>query len=83
MESLYFSDASFLQDESIQRVDGKYCIGPSCGVIYWDGDVGPTKYYRFAKPNRGPCKASYNHSLSKLRPVDNLQGEPFPNMPRL
>lgn len=54
--SLYFSDAPFLQGQSVHRVDEKYCIGPSCGVIYWDCDVGHAKYYHYAKPNRGPCK---------------------------
>ena len=81
--SLYFSDAPFLQDESIQRVDEKYCIGPSCGVIYWDRDIGHPKYYHYAKPNRGPCKASYHHPPSKFNSAENLQGEPFLNMPRL
>ncbi|KAI1951730.1 hypothetical protein LOZ57_001142 [Ophidiomyces ophidiicola] len=55
--SLYFSNASFLDDRSkkLLESDTKYCIGPHCrGSTYWDCNVGEPRHYTFSAPNRGP-----------------------------
>ncbi|KAK2789274.1 hypothetical protein FQN51_002723 [Onygenales sp. PD_10] len=80
--SLYFSDASFLQHQSTYPVDEKYSIGPSCGVIYWDRDIGHRKYYHYAKPNRGPWRdiseytsALIDAGLGRLPPSEQVAGK--------
>lgn len=78
--SLYFSNTPFLGNETTRKVDENYCIGPSCGIIYWDHDIGHPKYYHYAKPNRGPCKASGRILSSKWNFTDGVQGTIFPNM---
>ncbi|PGH11553.1 hypothetical protein AJ79_04811 [Helicocarpus griseus UAMH5409] len=81
--SLYFSDAPSLKSNyPTYRVDEKYCIGPSCGVIYWDCDIGHPKYYYYAKPNRGPwgdlseyTSALIDAGLKRLPPPEKLVGK--------
>jgi hypothetical protein len=55
--SLYFVDAP-LKSASKQPLDQKFCIGPHCGAMYWNCDVGESRYYHNTKPNQGPCKFS-------------------------
>ncbi|KAM5442588.1 hypothetical protein MferCBS31731_002467 [Microsporum ferrugineum] len=55
--SLYFANASFLDDKSKQKLSSndEYCIGPHCrSSTYWNNNVGEQRYYRFKPPNRGP-----------------------------
>jgi hypothetical protein len=53
--SLYFVDAP-LNSASKQPLDQKFCIGPHCGAMYWNCNVGESRYYHNTKPNQGPCK---------------------------
>ena len=55
--SLYFTDAP-LKSASKQTLNKGFCIGPHCGAIYWDCNVGESRYYHNTKPNQGPCKFS-------------------------
>ncbi|KAK2764527.1 hypothetical protein FQN54_009222 [Arachnomyces sp. PD_36] len=80
--SIYFSNATFLRDESTKKVDENYRIGPSCGVRYWDCDIGHTKYYHYGKPNRGPwtnlsqyAAGLIDTGLGRLPPPKQLEGK--------
>ncbi|PGH13538.1 hypothetical protein AJ80_06288 [Polytolypa hystricis UAMH7299] len=64
--SLYFADTVFLDADSKQILDDhNYCIGPNCGNMYWDCNVGEPRYYAFKGPNRGPWRdlLSYSSTL--------------------
>lgn len=53
--SLYFAD--ILMDSACKQpwIHG-FCIGPHCGTMYWDCNVGEGRYYDSTRPNRGPYK---------------------------
>lgn len=53
--SLYFIDAPI---ESLFKLplDQTVCIGPHCGAMYWNCNVGESRYYHNVNPNRGPCE---------------------------
>lgn len=53
--SLYFADAP-LGSVSKEHFRPGFCIGPHCGTIYWDCNVGEPRYYHNTKPNQGPCE---------------------------
>jgi hypothetical protein len=53
--SLYFADAP-LDATSKQTLNPGLCIGPHCGTIYWNCNVGEPRYYHNTRPNQGPCK---------------------------
>lgn len=55
--SLYFVDAP-LDSASKQPLNQRYCIGPHCGAMYWNCNIGESRYYYNIKPNQGPCKFS-------------------------
>lgn len=53
--SIYFSDAPF--DSAFKKhLDNDFCIGPHCSPRYWECRAGEQRYYRYTKPNHGPCK---------------------------
>lgn len=54
--SLYFSDCPLLETASRYDVGDNICIGPHCGIDYWDCTNEESKYYHWREPNRGPCK---------------------------
>ncbi|KAH7348627.1 kinase-like domain-containing protein [Rhexocercosporidium sp. MPI-PUGE-AT-0058] len=82
--SLYFVDAP-LDSGSKQTLNKRFCIGPHCGAIYWNCNVGESRYYHNTKPNQGPwpdltayCDGLIDTGLSRVPPVD-----PVPhNQPR-
>lgn len=53
--SLYFADRP-VDSGSRQPLDDNFCMGPHCGIRYWDCSVGEKRYYHGKEPNRGPCK---------------------------
>jgi hypothetical protein len=59
---LYFVDAP-LDSASKQTLNQRFCIGPHCGAMYWNCNVGESRYYHNTKPNQGPCKFSWPLSL--------------------
>lgn len=61
--SLYFADTSF-ESASKHPVDQRFSIGPHCGAIYWNCNVGESRYYHNTTPNQGPCKFSRQLSTS-------------------
>ncbi|EGD85443.2 hypothetical protein H112_06345 [Trichophyton rubrum D6] len=77
--SLYFANASFLDNKSKQILsnNNKFCIGPHCrSSTYWNNNVGETRYYTLKPPNRGPWHdlSSYTSALidsgfARLPPV--------------
>jgi hypothetical protein len=72
--SLYFVDAP-LDSGSKQTLNQRFCIGPHCGAIYWNCNVGESRYYRNTKPNQGPCKFSWLslwHKHTAYKPFQGL-----------
>ena len=67
--SLYFVDAP-LDSGSKKTLNQRFCIGPHCGAIYWNCNVGESRYYHNTKPNQGPCKFSW--LLSTLAQTNHL-----------
>lgn len=55
--SLHFVDAP-IESASELPLKQDICIGPHCGARYWNCNVGESRYYHNANPNRGPCKFS-------------------------
>ena len=52
--SLYFADAP-LEFAAKQTVGKEFLIGPHCGAIYWNCNVGESRFYHNINPNQGPC----------------------------
>ncbi|KAL9576096.1 MAG: hypothetical protein Q9212_007389 [Teloschistes hypoglaucus] len=82
--SLYFADVPIDSASKVPFTPG-FCIGPHCGTMYWDCNVGEARYYISVKPNRGPwsglaayCDGLIDTGLSRLPPVDT----PLPETPR-
>lgn len=53
--SLYFVTIP-LDSASKLEFEQNICIGPNCGVRYWNCNVGESRYYHSTQPNQGPCK---------------------------
>jgi hypothetical protein len=55
--SLYFGNYPFKNALYHLLKDG-FSIGRHCGAIYWDCNVGESRYYHNVMLNQGPCKTS-------------------------
>jgi len=55
--SLYLKGDLTRSEHFIPLEDG-FCIGPHCGSMFWDCNVGQPRYYHNSSPNRGPCESS-------------------------
>lgn len=53
--SLCFANSPYLTATELPS-DPAFCIGPHCGAMYWDCNVGQPRYYHNINPNQGPCK---------------------------
>lgn len=53
--SLYFADTRYIAGRSLPFTHD-FCIGPHCGVMYWDCSVGQARYGRDDDANQGPCE---------------------------
>ncbi|KAL3420321.1 hypothetical protein PVAG01_08820 [Phlyctema vagabunda] len=69
--SLYFADAPI--DQKLKVPFGDFCIGPHCGLEFWDCTAGEARYYDERKPNRGPwldldqyCAALLDAGFSRI-----------------
>ena len=54
--SLYFSDAPIDPQLKLEFVDG-FCLGPHCGVTYWDCSTDEAKFDGNKVHNQGPCQS--------------------------
>jgi hypothetical protein len=57
--SLYFVGTPYLRTSKVP-LNQEFCIGPHCGAMYWNCNVGQPRYYHDVKPNQGPCKLIYD-----------------------
>ena len=53
--SLYHNDMGLGFTAKVP-LDEQFCIGPHCGLMYWDSDPTDPRYYQNTRPNRGPCR---------------------------
>jgi hypothetical protein len=53
--SLYFAETPYLPTSKL-TLNREFCIGPHCGAMHWNCNVGQPRYYHDVKPNQGPCK---------------------------
>jgi aminoglycoside phosphotransferase (APT) family kinase protein len=53
--SLYFAETPYLPNSKL-TLNREFCIGPHCGTMYWNCNVGKPRYCHDVKPNQGPCK---------------------------
>ncbi|KAL6157740.1 hypothetical protein ACJQWK_08047 [Exserohilum turcicum] len=53
--SLYFADTRYIAGRSLPFTHD-FCIGPHCGVMYWDCSVGQARYGRDDDANQGPWR---------------------------
>ncbi|KAF2489925.1 hypothetical protein BU16DRAFT_553217 [Lophium mytilinum] len=83
--SLYMENS--LPSSASQHVleDPSFCIGPHCGPMYWDCEVGESRHYHNTAPNRGPwttlldyCDGLIDTGISRIPPNDPL----LPKRPR-
>ncbi|KAJ4374798.1 hypothetical protein N0V83_001874 [Neocucurbitaria cava] len=81
--SLYFANTPYVAARKLP-FDQDFSIGPHCGAIYWDCNVGQARHYHSVDPNQGPwpdLAAYYNGlidtGISRLPPAD-----PSPQRPR-
>lgn len=56
--SLYLADSSYIAATGLP-LDHEFSIGPHCGAMYWDCNIGQPKFYHTVKPNHGPCRLRY------------------------
>lgn len=54
--SLYLAGTPYLTASKVS-LNQEFCIGPHCGAMYWDCNVGQHRYYHDVNPNQGPCKS--------------------------
>ncbi|KAH8679545.1 kinase-like domain-containing protein [Tricladium varicosporioides] len=59
-----------------------FCIGPHCGMQYWDCNVGEDRFYNERPPNRGPwtelqlyCSGLIDAGFSRIPKTDNPVAE--------
>ncbi|GES64414.1 phosphotransferase enzyme family protein [Aspergillus terreus] len=72
--SLYHAE-NRAPSRSQRALDNEFCIGPHCGIRYWDCTGGEGRYYDDLEPNRGPWNDIHQYSdglidagLSRLPP---------------
>lgn len=56
--SLYFADTPYLPPSQLV-LNREFCIGPHCGAMYWNCNIGQPRYYHDVNPNQGPCKSLF------------------------
>ena len=75
--SLYFADTPYVTTSKLS-LDQEFCIGPHCGSIHWNCNVGQPRCYHNVNPNQGPCKLYYVPSdMSDTKQI--LQGLNLPH----
>ncbi|KAF2762597.1 hypothetical protein EJ05DRAFT_491012 [Pseudovirgaria hyperparasitica] len=74
--SLYFADTPYIAAQKLP-FDQEFAIGPHCGAIYWDCNVGQPRYFHDVHPNRGPwpnlaayCNGLIDNGIARLPPAD-------------
>ncbi|KAF2806520.1 uncharacterized protein BDZ99DRAFT_501336 [Mytilinidion resinicola] len=83
--SLYMEHS--LPSSASQHVleDPRFSIGPHCGAMYWDCEIGESRYYHNTVPNRGPrtslrayCDGLIDTGISRIPPSEPV----LPKRPR-
>ncbi|KAH7379143.1 kinase-like domain-containing protein [Phaeosphaeria sp. MPI-PUGE-AT-0046c] len=80
--SLYFAGTPYLPTSKLV-VNSEFCIGPHCGAMYWNCNVGRPRYYHNIKPNQGPwleiaeyCDSLIETGISKIPPAGLVSKRP-------
>lgn len=80
--SLYFSRTPDITASKLP-LDQEFCIGPHCGAIYWNCNVGRPRYYHNVKPNQGPwpdldayCDGLIDTGISRIPPAGTIPKRP-------
>ncbi|KAF1999205.1 hypothetical protein P154DRAFT_577142 [Amniculicola lignicola CBS 123094] len=80
--SLYFANTPYITASNL-ALGQEFCIGPHCGAIYWDCNVGQPRYYHKSNPNQGPwpefaayCDGLIDTGISKIPPAGALPQRP-------
>ncbi|KAH9862723.1 hypothetical protein J1614_010816 [Plenodomus biglobosus] len=76
--SLYFAETPYLPNSKVS-LNRKFCIGPHCGAMYWNCNVGQPRYYHVVKPNQGPseyCDGLIDTGISRIPPAGSVPKRP-------
>lgn len=86
--SLYHTDSPIKPACKIP-LNQDFCIGPHCGVMYWNCIPGEPRYYHNAKPNQGPwpdlqayCDGLIDAGIARVPPdSERPQGPRYQGLP--